>query len=232
MTHAYAATYLADAEDCLSAAVDYAVHDAGVTADNFAWAFMQSGLARRFECGDPLVVSGMTGIELAARALTACHMVDEPSEPTFGDGRSQEYWAGWAAARFQWTCGCRFEDLFGTLSLSSIVGLYHPLHEADTEVVMEQIERQIGLSLVGSASRPTRISQLRRQRGLTQGELAQLVGVTVKSIQAYEQRINSLNRATAETVMRIARVLGCTIDDLLEPFEYLAIEYNSSKRSR
>lgn len=70
MTPAYSHMYLADAEDCLAGAFDYAVLDCKVSGDIFAHAFVRSGLAHLFEKGNPTVVSGMSGIDLACEALT------------------------------------------------------------------------------------------------------------------------------------------------------------------
>lgn len=46
-------------------------------------------------------------------------------------------------------------------------------------------------------------------------------GVSLRSIQMYEQRQRSINEASVTTVSAIAKALHCNIEDLLEPaFEY------------
>lgn len=227
MTPAYERTYLVDAEDCLSSAFDYAVHDCGVTGDAFAGAFIRSGLAALFERGNPAVVAGMSGIELAARALSACGLLDEEPEPTYGEGLSPEYWAGFAVARYQWSRGCRFVDLFEAVPFSRIVSLYQPYHEADISLCLEAIDRLAG----SSAPTNTRLARMRKRRGLTQAELARRSGVGIKSIQAYEQRVNALGKATTETTLRLAWSLGCRVEDLLEFQPPLEIEYDSGTES-
>lgn len=223
MTPAYERTYLVDAEDCLSSAFDYAVHDCSVTGDAFADAFVRSGIAELFERGNPAVVAGMSGIELAARALSACGLLDEEPEPTYGEGLSPEYWAGYAVAHYQWSRGCRFVDLFETVPFSRVVSLYQPYHEVDVSLSLEAIDRLI--ASVAPAS--TRLACVRKRRGLTQAELAHRSGVGIKSIQAYEQRVNALGKATTETTLRLAWSLGCRVEDLLEYQPPLAIEYDS-----
>ena len=52
--------------------------------------------------------------------------------------------------------------------------------------------------------------------GCTQAELAKRSQVSLRSIQMYEQRNKDINKASAETVLRLSRVLGCTMEDLLE----------------
>jgi transcriptional regulator with XRE-family HTH domain len=56
----------------------------------------------------------------------------------------------------------------------------------------------------------------RSSYGCTQAALAKLSGVSLRSIQMYEQRNKDINKASAESLYRISKVLGCTIEDLLE----------------
>ena len=47
-------------------------------------------------------------------------------------------------------------------------------------------------------------------------EKAKRSNVSLRSIQMYEQRNKDINKASAETVLSLAKVLGCTMEDLLE----------------
>ena len=49
-----------------------------------------------------------------------------------------------------------------------------------------------------------------------QSELAQQAGVSVRTIQQYEQRRKDINKAQTETLLKIARALVCTVEDLVE----------------
>lgn len=62
----------------------------------------------------------------------------------------------------------------------------------------------------------TRLHEWREKRGMTQAELAAKSGVSLRSLQNYEQGKNPLNKAAAEQVYRIARALRCAVEDLLE----------------
>lgn len=212
MTRAYNEIYLADAEVCLARAFDYAIYDCTVPGSAFAHAFVHSGLARLFEQGNPCVVSGMSGVELACEALSFCGLLDEEPEPTYARGLSPEYWAGYMLARYQWGRACRFADLFARVSFERVVGLYHPLHEADTSIVVEQLDQL----LMESTPAQTNLARLRALHGLSQSELARKSGVGLKSIQAYEQRVNSLGKASGQTLRRLATSLHCPMESLLE----------------
>ena len=67
-----------------------------------------------------------------------------------------------------------------------------------------------------SVNRETRLKYIRENRGISQAELSELSGVKLRSIQMYEQRVNSIDKAQAGTVYKLSRVLGCTVEDLLE----------------
>lgn len=62
----------------------------------------------------------------------------------------------------------------------------------------------------------TNLKALRTAKGLSQSQLAELADVSLRAIQAYEQKEKDINKAQAGTLLKIARVLNCTIEDLLE----------------
>ena len=68
-----------------------------------------------------------------------------------------------------------------------------------------------------AASLPTRLMRQRELCSLTQEELAERSGISLRSIQMYEQRRKDLGKAAVSTVLALARTLGCRIEDLLEP---------------
>ena len=51
---------------------------------------------------------------------------------------------------------------------------------------------------------------------MTQKELAKKSGVGLRSIQIYEQRQKYINKASVESIYRIARILGCSVEDIIE----------------
>ena len=62
----------------------------------------------------------------------------------------------------------------------------------------------------------TALKRFRTADGCTQAELAARSGVSLRSIQMYEQRNKDINKASADTMYRLAKVLGCTMEDLVE----------------
>lgn len=82
MINAYSESYLNDAKQNLSLFFDYAISTCGFDADFFSKLFVQSGYADRFERGNPAVVAGMSGIELAKAVIAHAYPAREfPKEP-------------------------------------------------------------------------------------------------------------------------------------------------------
>lgn len=60
------------------------------------------------------------------------------------------------------------------------------------------------------------LKHYRRRAGLTQPELAEIVGISHRTLQDYEQDRKPLAKAAAITVLNMARALGCTVEDLID----------------
>lgn len=56
----------------------------------------------------------------------------------------------------------------------------------------------------------------RKSAGLTQLELAERSGVKLRMIRAYEQNCQDISKAEAGSVARLARVLSCGVEDLVD----------------
>lgn len=63
---------------------------------------------------------------------------------------------------------------------------------------------------------PSKLKKVRMASGMTQQELSELSGVNIKSISAYEQTPNKINKASVETIFSIAECLNCDIKDIVE----------------
>lgn len=59
------------------------------------------------------------------------------------------------------------------------------------------------------------LREIRKNRKLTQRELAQRSGVNFRSLQDYEQGHKKLTSASGDILLRLSTVLGCTTEDLL-----------------
>ena len=214
MIRAYNELYLSDAKQNLAEFFDYAVTTCDFDADLFSKLFVQSGYADKFERGNPAIVSGMSGIELAKKVILYAYPNRKFPERVFYEERTNVYWAGWALAEYQWATGKRFKDIFSRIPLSEIISMYRVYHEMDIDHFIEDMNRKYH-----TVEQETRLKTIRENWGISQAELAKLSGVKLRSIQMYEQKVNDIDKAHAGTVYKLSRVLGCTIEDLLENSE-------------
>ena len=65
----------------------------------------------------------------------------------------------------------------------------------------------------------TNLKLLRKNANLTQQMLSQLSGISLRTIQQYEQRKKDINNAAAEKLTALASVLHCQMEDLMEKTE-------------
>jgi DNA-binding XRE family transcriptional regulator len=211
MIHAYQEIYLNKAQSTLGDAFDYAINNCNISGRNFVKLFLASTVSRGFENGEPKYISGRSGIELVYEIVseTMGKSIDILPEDKFG--RSTEYWIGWALAYYQWYSSRKFSDIFKVISYDEFERMYYTLHEADISKFVDIVNERINEHFSD-----TNLKRIRLAYGYTQAELSLASGVSLRSIQMYEQRNKDINKANAETVYRLAKVLGCTMEDLIE----------------
>ena len=211
MTHAYNELYLNDAKKNLSQLFDYLINDCKIDADWVSELFISSDFAKQFERGNPAVISGMSGIELAEAIINKTYQNKKLPLSNYLNDFTPEYWAGWALAEFQWFTGITFKDIFEKIKLSEIIAMYPLFHEIDISRFIECLNEKLSNRQIES-----KLKRLRESRGMSQSELAKASGVKLRSIQLYEQRVNDIDKAQAQTLYKLSIVIGCTIEDLLE----------------
>ena len=214
MMNAYSELYLDDAMANLGSMVDYAVGTCGFLPDEFMNRFISSGIAERFERGNPKYVAGMSGVELAELVLEVTNPVDKGNRVALHvEEKGREYWAGWILAYYQWISGKRFEDIVENgLPLSKIMSMYI-LHEADVSKFVDSADAIIERT---KKEKQAPLQKIRKARGFTQQELSAASGVSVRMIQLYEQKQNDISKAQVKVVVSLARALGCDVEDLLK----------------
>ena len=211
MIRAYREIYLNKAQSTLGDAFDYAVNVYNIAGENFVKMFLASSVSQGFENGDPKYIAGKSGIELV------CEVVSETMGKFMGaisedkHERSQEYWIGWAVAYYQWYSSRKFSDIFKAISYGDFEKMYYTLHEADISKFIDTVTER-----VNNYFRDTNLKRIRVTYGYSQAKLSLASGVSLRSIQMYEQRKKDINKASAETLYRLAKVLGCKMEDLIE----------------
>ena len=209
---AYNESYLREAMVNLADFFDYAVNKYNMPCEDVWKKFAGSDLAVQFGKANPKVIAGSSGAELfyslydtiAGDKEIASVLIHTPLS------KSPEYWCGWILAYYQWAYNTSFKTLQDKLSFEKLLSLYPALHEIDEQQAAEILHERL------TNASPTKLSMLRKARELKQAELAALSGVSLRSIQMYEQRNKDINKAQAESLHALARTLSCAIEDLLE----------------
>lgn len=211
MTHAYQEIYLSKAQSVLGDAFDYAVNTCDISGSDFVKMFIVSSVSKRMEHGEPAFLAGKSGIEIVGDVIAETKGKELLIEHKEHFGRSKEYWIGWAVAYYQWWSGRKYSDIFKVLSFEELQKMYYTLHEADISKFVD-----IADARMKEYFPTTNLKRIRTAYGCTQAELAKRSGVSLRSIQMYEQRNKDINKASVDTIYRIAKVLGCTMEDLVE----------------
>ena len=209
--HAYQETYLNNVQTALGDAFDYAINTCKLSGEQFIKLFTASSVSKRIENGEPAIVAGKSGIEITLDIVLETTGKLLEYEPHYHLGRTPEYWIGWAVSYYQWFSSRSYADIFKVLPFDDLKNMYYTLHEADitkfTDIADEKIREFY---------KDTNLKRFRTSYGCSQSELAKLSGVSLRSIQMYEQRNKDINKASADTLYRISKALGCKIEDLIE----------------
>lgn len=211
MIHAYREIYLNNAQSALGDAFDYAVNICGIPGKNFVKMFTVSPVSKQMENGEPAYLAGKSGIEIVAEIVAETMGQQHLPESQVRFDRSREYWIGWAVAYYQWHSSRKFGEIFKVVSFEELQKMYHPLHEADITKFVDIMDKRMKEHFP-----ETNLKRIRTIYGITQAELAKRSGVSLRSIQMYEQRNKNINKANADTMYQISKVLGCTMEDLIE----------------
>ncbi len=211
MTRAYQEIYLSKAQSVIGDAFDYAVNTCAILGTDFVKLFIASSVSKRLENGEPAYLAGKSGIEIVREIIAETKGKELQIEPQEHFGRSKEYWIGWAVAYYQWYSGRKYSDIFKVLSFEDLQKMYYTLHEADITKFVDIVD-----SKIKEYFSETNLKRIRTAYGFTQAELAERSGVSLRSIQMYEQRNKNINKASADSMYSLAKALGCTMEDLIE----------------
>ena len=210
MIRAYSKYYIDVAQRHLGDMLDYMVNHLGHDIeDAFEW-FVGTGIGESFGNGDSRLILGMSGIELARCVMDEAGVPYDEENPEMSHDYSPEYWTGWVTAYYQWIRNTDFEDIQEAVGIINVRKMYKVYHEMDISQAVEQMDR------LRESDRGKNLRRIRINAGLTQKELAELSEIPVRTIQQYEQGQKNINKAQAEYVIRIAKVLKCSPEELLE----------------
>ena len=211
MTHAYAEEYLDDAMQNLGEAFDYAADACKIDIEKFMQYFISGKYAEQFGNGNPKIISGMSGTELAINVISESGKSINFPEAQIEYDYSAEYWCGWILAYYQWYTKRSFKNIYNYISMAEVLKLYPTLHEAPEDKFVDTVN-----AIISDRIGTTALQAQRKKAGLTQAQLAEKANVNLRTLQQYELGAKKINKASFQTVMALCNALGCRAEDIIE----------------
>lgn len=211
--NAYNECYVYDASSILGEFFDYMTKDMHYKMDEAFELLASSNIGTSFGHGNPKYVAGVSGPELAWKLLYEVFGTwEEPVESTITLNRSLEYWVGWVLAQYQWTKNVSFRYLINHGLTASKVASRYILHEADISKFFEFADSVIEEA---KTDEEPALKRLRKYYELTQKQLSEKSGVSLRMIQLYEQKQADISKAQVNIVTALAEALSCKVEDLV-----------------
>lgn len=210
-TCAYDELYMPLAQRVLGDMFDFGVNTLKYDIETLFNMFIVSGIAHQVEAGNPMYIAGMNGCEVAKEVVAACGLDRYDVEDIMYIDKSPEYWIGWSLAYYQWISNLRFADINKIVTVKEMYSLYFAYHEMDIEAFVEMMDEK-----AESYRNTSRLSRIRKYASLSQSMLAAKANVPIRQIQLFEQGKRDINKTQGETLMKLAKALGCEIEDLLQ----------------
>lgn len=203
MIYAYDKYYFPSVQKHLANMYELAVMYENETVTSFTEKFIQSKISHELETGNYIYVLGKSSCELLAIVLG----IEPKSYDDQPQAATPEYWLGYSMAYAQWYFHLTFKEFTDAFPPDDQILLYFPYHEMDIRQYRDFIREKLCII------NPLKLFRLKKN--LSQNDLALLAGVPVRNIRAYEQGAIDIERAEAGTLMKMADVLDCKIEDLL-----------------
>ena len=211
MIHAYQECYLNSAKKNVGLAFDYAINSCKIKGEDFINMFLVSKISKRIENGEPLYLKGKSGIEIAKEIIDESTDLEIKYEENINFFKTKEYWIGYTITHYQWYSNKKFQTIFDSISYVELEKMYFTLHEADILKSIETLDE-----IILKRNPGTNLKRIRLLSKLSQKELSIKSGVSLRSIQMYEQKNKDINKANAISLYMLAKTLNCNIEDLLE----------------
>lgn len=215
MMCAYSDLYVDDAMTNLGELIYSGVKLFGMDKEELYRDFSYSNIGRCFSQGNPRFVTGMSGFELLEYLLFDTRR-KEVRVPRIEDSSfmlTDEYNAGSALAYYQWKKNDSFRSLYNSGLTMEIALSVLPASNADLDRFTEKID--IIIERPNNHKAHT-LARLRTYWDLSQRELSEKSGVSLRSIQLYEQGQNDISKASADVIYRLSKALGCSMENLIE----------------
>lgn len=202
MVYAYEEKYLTTIAEIVGDIFRKATCIEDFEIDRFAQEFAKSEVAHAIEYGDlDYLISEEIEDDIASLICS------EPNKEYCEDINSREYWVGYILVFIQRAVRRNFKEIFALYLCSRLLKDYDTYGDMDPIEMVKKIKQYISMG--------NKLKQFREKKKMTQQELSSNSNVTVKNIKAYEDGTVDISKAQGDTLFRLSRALGCTIEELL-----------------
>ena len=212
MIRAYTKSKLSKAQAQLALMMNYLVINCNYSLNDAFNLFIDSSFCKQIESGNRFLIYGRSGSELAMMILDEKNIAYTDHDNYYDKG--QVYWAAFSLSYFKWYTALTFKEIIEVIPFDKIFDMYHPYHEMDIMQFCDTL-----FEILKSKRKDTALKSWRVKREFSQKDLSDESGVSLRSIQQYEQRQKNINNAKLTTVLSLAKTLGCTPEDLYEKLE-------------
>ena len=202
MIHAYREQYAEIIQLKTAEMFELGVLKEKISIDKFSEAFASSRVADAFEMMDPVFILGKSSNELIGIILDL-----PPVDIYVADFASPEYWTGWVLGHAQTYFKKSFKTLLRVFPASELLNYYFPYHEMDIMHIIDVYKERF--------RKYNPLKEYRKATKLSQDDLSLLTDIPARTIRAYEQGKLDLSKAQADTVLVLAKTLGCSYEDLI-----------------
>lgn len=197
-----------EAITCMAEMFEYAENTVRVNAKDFFSLFNNTNISDAFFTLDIKYILGKSSIEIVKEVLDLNHIKYKTliHRKRFVN---DAYWVGLIVSSYCFAKNISFKKFEQVFDINDIKRMYNPLHEAPHNKAIEAIDCIL-------SSKKTNLSIVRENAGYSQNELSAISGVSLRSIQMYEQRNKDINKASFSTIKSLATTLHVSLDDLYE----------------
>ena len=68
-----------------------------------------------------------------------------------------------------------------------------------------------------------KLKEIRQAKGLSQSKLAEKTGISIRTIQHYEQGAKDFNHARIDTILKVCVTLNCKLEEIIDNPDYIEL---------
>lgn len=128
-----------------------------------------------------------------------------------------------AAVKYMVEHGCKLDEAIEAVS----GGLSDSVSDGEKATSVKSSKKVSDRKLI---KEKTKLKAMRIKAGLSQSELAVKSGISLRTLQAYEQGYKTFDNARIDTLLKVALACECKLEDIIENEDYLDLlhKYNKS----